>query len=44
MTHPHHSTSRRGFCLCCLSVPVVAATGGWLTPRQAFAEALGIVS
>lgn len=34
--------SRRGFCLCCLSVPTLAA-GAWLTPRQAYAEALGIV-
>jgi glyoxylase-like metal-dependent hydrolase (beta-lactamase superfamily II) len=35
-----HPLSRRGFCLCCLSA---AAGGAWLTPRQAFAEALGIV-
>lgn len=35
--------TRRGFCLCCLTGSAVAATGGWLTPRQAFAEALGIV-
>ncbi len=35
--------SRRGFCLCCLSAPAVAAGGGWLAPRRAFAEALGIV-
>ena len=34
--------SRRGFCLCCLSAPVAAA-GAWLTPCQAYAEALGIV-
>ncbi|MCW6510278.1 MBL fold metallo-hydrolase [Lichenifustis flavocetrariae] len=34
--------SRRGFCLCCLSAPALAA-GTWLTPRQAYAEALGIV-
>jgi glyoxylase-like metal-dependent hydrolase (beta-lactamase superfamily II) len=34
--------SRRGFCLCCLSAPTLAADG-WLTPRQAYAEALGIV-
>ena len=34
--------SRRGFCLCCLSLPTLAA-GEWLTPRQAYAEALGIV-
>ena len=30
--------SRRGFCLCC-----VAATGAWLTPSQAFAEAQNLV-
>ena len=35
--------SRRGFCLCCVG-GAFAATGGWLTPRQAFAEARGIVS
>jgi glyoxylase-like metal-dependent hydrolase (beta-lactamase superfamily II) len=33
--------SRRGFCLCCIGG---AASGGWLTPREAFAEARGIVS
>jgi glyoxylase-like metal-dependent hydrolase (beta-lactamase superfamily II) len=35
--------SRRGFCLCCVG-GAVATKGGWLTPRQAFAEARGIVS
>jgi glyoxylase-like metal-dependent hydrolase (beta-lactamase superfamily II) len=35
--------SRRGFCLCCASASAMAAGGGWLTPRQAFAEAQGIV-
>ncbi|MCW6511710.1 MBL fold metallo-hydrolase [Lichenifustis flavocetrariae] len=34
--------SRRGFCLCCLSAPTLAASA-WPTPRQAYAEALGIV-
>jgi glyoxylase-like metal-dependent hydrolase (beta-lactamase superfamily II) len=34
--------SRRGFCLCCVGSATFAATGGWLTPRQAFAEARGI--
>src|SRR3954466_15480006 len=34
--------SRRGFCLCC--VGGATAASGWLTPRQAFAEARGIVS
>ena len=42
LTSPH-PLSRRGFCLCCLSAPAVAGTGLWLTPREAFAEALGIV-
>lgn len=35
--------SRRGFCLCCIGAGSLA-TNGWLTPRQAFAEARGIVS
>ena len=35
--------SRRGFCLCCMSASAAATTGRWLTPRQAYAEALGIV-
>ena len=44
MTFPHrHTLSRRGFCLCCASASTVAATGGWLTPRQAYAAAQGIV-
>lgn len=38
-----HTVSRRGFCFCCVSASTFAASGGWLTPRQAFAEALGIV-
>lgn len=37
------SLSRRGFCLCCVG-GAFAATTGWLTPRQAYAEARGIVS
>jgi glyoxylase-like metal-dependent hydrolase (beta-lactamase superfamily II) len=36
--------SRRHFCLCCLGGATYAATGGWLTPREAFAEARGLVS
>ena len=39
-----HFLSRRGFCLCCMTASAVAVTGGWLTPREAFAEARGIVS
>jgi glyoxylase-like metal-dependent hydrolase (beta-lactamase superfamily II) len=38
------SLSRRRFCLCCVGGALYTATGGWLTPRQAFAEARGIVS
>ena len=38
-----HIMSRRGFCLCCMAATTLAATGGWLTPRQAFAEARNIV-
>ena len=38
------SMSRRGFCLCCLGAAGLAATGGWLSPREAFAEARGLVS
>ena len=36
--------SRRGFCLCCVGGAAFTATGGWLTPRAAFAEARGLVS
>jgi glyoxylase-like metal-dependent hydrolase (beta-lactamase superfamily II) len=36
--------SRRGFCLCCAGGAAAAAAGAWLPPRQAFAEARGIVS
>jgi glyoxylase-like metal-dependent hydrolase (beta-lactamase superfamily II) len=36
--------SRRRFCLCCVGGAAFAATAGWATPRQAFAEARGIVS
>src|ERR1700675_959706 len=39
-----HLLSRRGFCLCCAGGAAFAATNGWLTPREAFAEARGIVS
>jgi glyoxylase-like metal-dependent hydrolase (beta-lactamase superfamily II) len=38
-----HLMSRRGFCLCCVAATSMAAAGGWLSPRQAFAEASGIV-
>ena len=36
--------SRRGFCLCCIGAAACAAGTGWLTPREAFAEARGLVS
>jgi glyoxylase-like metal-dependent hydrolase (beta-lactamase superfamily II) len=36
--------SRRNFCLCCLGSAAAAASSGWLSPRQAYAEARGIVS
>jgi glyoxylase-like metal-dependent hydrolase (beta-lactamase superfamily II) len=39
-----HLLSRRSFCLCCVGGAAYAATGGWLTPRQAYAEARGLVS
>src|SRR5258708_37380256 len=38
-----HVMSRRGFCLCCMAATTLAATGGWLPPRQAFAAARDIV-
>ncbi|MGA2998949.1 MBL fold metallo-hydrolase [Bradyrhizobium sp.] len=38
-----HGMSRRGFCLCCIGAGALG-TNGRLTPREAFAEARGIVS
>ena len=35
---------RRAFCFCGLGGAALATTGAWLTPRQAFAEARGLVS
>jgi glyoxylase-like metal-dependent hydrolase (beta-lactamase superfamily II) len=35
--------SRRGFCFCCIGATAFAASGDWLTPQQAFAEARNIV-
>ena len=44
MTRTHPSAlSRRAFCLCCIASSGFAATRG-LSPRQAFAEARGLVS
>jgi glyoxylase-like metal-dependent hydrolase (beta-lactamase superfamily II) len=39
----HIHASRRGFCLCCLASATFAATGGWLSPREVFAQARTIV-
>src|SRR5215813_533013 len=39
-----HAFSRRQSCLCCMPGAAFAATGGWLTPRQAYAEARGLVT
>jgi glyoxylase-like metal-dependent hydrolase (beta-lactamase superfamily II) len=36
--------SRRHFCFCCVAATTYAATNGWLTPRQAYAEARGLVT
>src|SRR6202795_4540584 len=42
---PHEQLlSRRHFCLCCMTSAAFAATSGWLAPRQAFAEARGLVT
>ena len=38
-----NALSRRRFCLCCLAAPALASGAGWLTPRAAYAEAMGIV-
>src|SRR5271165_3597466 len=45
MSSIHRPTmSRRRFCLCCIGGAAYTATGAWLTPRQAYAEARGLVS
>ncbi|HEY1779101.1 MAG TPA: MBL fold metallo-hydrolase [Roseiarcus sp.] len=36
--------SRRRFCFCCVGGAAFTAAGGWLTPREAFAEARGLVT
>jgi glyoxylase-like metal-dependent hydrolase (beta-lactamase superfamily II) len=41
---PHQKMSRRSFCFCCVGGAAFTATGAWLTPRAAFAEARGLVS
>jgi hypothetical protein len=35
--------SRRGFCLCCIAATTFTATGGWLTPREVFAQSRNVV-
>jgi glyoxylase-like metal-dependent hydrolase (beta-lactamase superfamily II) len=42
MASSGHLLSRRGFCLCCIGGAVAASS--WLSPRQAYAEARGLVS
>jgi glyoxylase-like metal-dependent hydrolase (beta-lactamase superfamily II) len=44
METPRPHLSRRSFCLCCVGGAALAAGTGWLSPRQAYAEARGIVS
>lgn len=42
--HPRASArTRRGFCLCCMTAAGFTVSGRWLTPRQAYAQAQGIV-
>ncbi len=38
-----NTLSRRRFCLCCVAAGGLAATGGWLSPPEAVAEARNIV-
>ncbi len=35
--------SRRGFCMCCAGLASAGLAGGWLSPREAFAEAHQLV-
>src|SRR5215472_7730728 len=39
----HRTLSRRGFCLCCAAAASFTATGGWLSPSEAYAEARSIL-
>ena len=43
MTKPLPKLTRRCFCLCCVASATFAVGGGWMTPRQAYAEAQNIV-
>ena len=38
-----YALSRRGFCICCAVATGFAATRGWLSPSQAYAEAQNLV-
>ena len=38
-----YALSRRGFCICCAVATGFAATRGWLSPSQAYAEARNVV-
>src|SRR5260370_31061496 len=38
-----HNLSRRGFCICCMAASTFAATVGWCSPSQAYAEAGNIL-
>jgi glyoxylase-like metal-dependent hydrolase (beta-lactamase superfamily II) len=42
MKQSNRALSRRHFCLCCVGGALAA--GGWLSPREAYAEARGIVT
>ncbi|MBC9877706.1 MBL fold metallo-hydrolase [Bradyrhizobium sp. INPA01-394B] len=43
MKQPQSRLTRRAFCLCCVASATFAAGGGWMTPREAYAEAKNIV-
>jgi hypothetical protein len=38
-----HLLSRRHFCLCCIGSATLAASGVWLSPGRAYAEARNLV-
>ncbi|TDK31834.1 MBL fold metallo-hydrolase [Rhizobium deserti] len=35
--------TRRGFCMCCVGIASAGVAGGWLSPREAYAEAHQLV-
>src|SRR5262249_23222372 len=44
MVHAHQRVlSRRGFCISCATASAFAASGDWLSPSQAYAEARNIL-